>query len=221
MSNSPKSKSNPKTTSSLPDSDTSSPKKQKTTLKPHIPVVHAVVENKLMKEFREFINRGSMVDLAIGIAVGGAFTAIVNSLVNDIIMPIASLTVGGLDFSQLAIDIPNLFGADMTAHIAVGNFIQNVVNFLSIAFVVFLFVRLINNVNRAKETADAKAVQDAIDVAKAADAKDAKEAEKANAQTTKKTSSNTATDAISAYVIKQTQKNVANHTASTSSPNKS
>lgn len=116
-------------------------------------------ESAFFKEFREFINRGNMVDLAIGIAVGGAFTSIVNSLVNDILMPITSLTFGGLDFNTLSIDIPNLFGADTTAHIAVGNFIQNVVNFFTIAFVVFIFVRMINNINRAKEEADAKAAK--------------------------------------------------------------
>lgn len=129
--------------------------------KPHIPIVHKVAESALLREFREFINRGNMVDLAIGIAVGGAFTSIVNSFVNDIIMPIASLTVGGLDFTTLAIDIPNLFGADTTAHIALGNFLQNIVNFLSIAFVIFLFVRLINGMNRAKEAADEKAKAEA------------------------------------------------------------
>lgn len=116
-------------------------------------------ESAFFKEFREFINRGNMVDLAIGIAVGGAFTAIVNSLVNDVLMPIASLTFGGLDFSTISIDIPNIFGANSTAHIAIGNFLQNIVNFLSIALVVFIFVRLINNINRAKEKADAEAAK--------------------------------------------------------------
>ena len=75
-------------------------------------------------------------ELVIGVAVGGAFTTIVKSLVDDIIMPIASLIAGGVDFTKLAIDIPNIFGADTTAHIAYGNFLQNVVNFLIIAFTV-------------------------------------------------------------------------------------
>ena len=117
-----------------------------------IKAVHTVAENPFVKEFREFINRGSIVDLAIGVAVGGAFTAIVNSLVNDMIMPITSLILGGVDFSTLAIDIPNIFGADTTAHIAYGNFIQNVVNFIVVAFTVFLLVRMINRLNAtAKE----------------------------------------------------------------------
>lgn len=112
-----------------------------------IKVIKKVVESPFAKEFAEFINRGSMVDLAIGVAVGGAFTTIVKSLVDDIVMPIASLLAGGLDFSTLAIDVPNVFGADSTAHIAYGNFLQNVVNFLAIAFTVFLIMRTINRFN--------------------------------------------------------------------------
>lgn len=131
---------------------------------PVAPIVHAVTEiteSAFLKEFREFINRGSIIDLAIGVAVGGALTTIVNSLVNDIVMPISSFLVGGLDFTTLSINIPNFFGADTTAHIAIGNFIQNVVNFLVIAFTMFLIVRLINYLNRSKEEKDAKAAQEA------------------------------------------------------------
>lgn len=100
------------------------------------------------KEFAEFINRGSVVDLAVGVVIGSAFTAIVNSLVNDIIMPIVGLIAGGVDFTKLAITIPNFFGTGDQAVIAYGNFIQNVVNFLIIAFVVFLMVKVINNFHR-------------------------------------------------------------------------
>ncbi len=130
--------------------------------------IKKITESPFMKEFREFINRGSIVDLAIGVAVGGAFTTIVKSLVDDMIMPITSLLAGGLDFSTLSIDIPNFFGADTVAHIAYGNFLQNVVNFLIIAFTVFIIVKLINRMNRKhdKEVADAK--------------KDAKETKKSN-----------------------------------------
>lgn len=130
--------------------------------------IKKITESAFMKEFREFINRGNVVDLAIGVAVGGAFTTIVKSLVDDMIMPITSLLAGGLDFSTLSLDIPNIFGADTVAHIAYGNFLQNVVNFLIIAFTVFIIVRLINSMNRKhdKDVADAKKA-----------AKDAKEAE--------------------------------------------
>ena len=125
-------------------------------------LIKGVTENAFVKEFKEFINRGSIVDLAIGVAVGGAFTTIVKSLVDDIIMPVTSLLAGGLDFSTLAIDIPNFFGVDTTAHIAYGNFIQNVVNFLLIAFTVFVVVRFINRMNaatakKAEEAAKAEA----------------------------------------------------------------
>ena len=90
--------------------------------------IKKIAESSFMKEFREFINRGNVMDLAIGVAVGGAFTAIVKSLVDDMIMPITSLLAGGLDFSTLSLDIPNIFGANSVAHIAYGNFLQNVEN---------------------------------------------------------------------------------------------
>ena len=132
-------------------------KKQKKTEPEVTPVklVKKVTESQFMKEFKEFINRGNVVELAIGVAVGGAFTTIVKSLVDDIIMPITSLLAGGADFSSLAIDVPNIFGADTTAHIAYGNFLQNVVNFLIIAFVVFIIVRFLNQIN-----ANAKKVEE-------------------------------------------------------------
>jgi len=110
------------------------------------------------KEFIEFINRGSVVDLAVGVAVGGAFTAIVNSLVNDIVMPIVGLLVGGVDFTNLAITIPNFFGTGDAAVIAYGNFIQNVVEFLIVAWVIFMIIKAMNRINRKK---DAKAAKEA------------------------------------------------------------
>ena len=119
-------------------------------------LVKVVTKNPFVKEFGEFINRGNVMELVIGVAVGGAFTTIVKSLVDDIIMPIASLIAGGVDFTKLAIDIPNIFGADTTAHIAYGNFLQNVVNFLIIAFTVFVIVKFLNKLN-----ADAKAKEEA------------------------------------------------------------
>lgn len=113
-------------------------------------IVQKVVRSPFVKEFSDFINRGNVVEMAIGVAVGGAFTTIVKSLVDDIIMQVASLLAGGLDFSTLAVDVPNIFGANTTAHIAYGNFLQNVVNFLIVAFVVFMIVRTLNRLN-AKE----------------------------------------------------------------------
>lgn len=104
-----------------------------------------------IREFKEFINRGSVVELAVGVAVGGAFTAIVNSLVNDIVMPIVSLIAGGVDFANLTLEIPNFFGAEDKAIIAYGNFLQNVVNFIIIALCIFLIVKFMNRLNRKKD----------------------------------------------------------------------
>ena len=116
------------------------------------------------KEFIEFINRGSVVDLAVGVAVGGAFTAIVNSLVNDIVMPIVGLIAGGVDFTGLAIRIPNFFGTGDEAVIAYGNFLQNVIEFLIIAWVIFMIVKAMNRINRKR---DAKATSEEAKMAKA------------------------------------------------------
>lgn len=103
------------------------------------------------KEFIEFISRGSVVDLAVGVAVGGAFTTIVNSLVNDIVMPIVGLIAGGVDFTHLVVRIPNFFGTGDEAVIAYGNFIQNVIQFLIIALVIFLIIKAMNRINRRKD----------------------------------------------------------------------
>lgn len=110
----------------------------------------------LKEEFIEFINRGSMIDLAVGVAVGGAFTAIVNSLVNDIVMPIVGLLLGGVDFTGLAIRVPNFFGTGDEAVIAYGNFIQNVVQFLVIAWVIFMVIKAMNRINRKRDEKKAK-----------------------------------------------------------------
>lgn len=107
--------------------------------------------SRFRKEFVEFINRGSVVELAVGVAVGGAFTTIVNSLVNDIVMPIVGLIAGGVDFTGLAIHVPNFFGTGDEAVIAYGNFIQNVIQFLIIAWVIFMIVKVMNKLNRKKE----------------------------------------------------------------------
>ena len=113
-------------------------------------------KQSLKDEFIEFINRGSMIDLAVGVAVGGAFTAIVNSLVNDIVMPIVGLLLGGVDFTHLAIRVPNFFGTGDEAVIAYGNFIQNVVQFLVIACVIFAVIKAMNRLNRRRDAKKAK-----------------------------------------------------------------
>ena len=102
-------------------------------------------------EFKDFINKGNVMDLAVGVVIGGAFTTIVTSLVNDILMPIVSLVGGGAEFTDLKITIPNFFGGGSAAIIAYGNFIQNTVNFLIVALCVFVIVRTINRMRERAE----------------------------------------------------------------------
>ena len=102
-------------------------------------------------EFKEFISRGSVVDLAVGVVIGGAFTAFVTSLVNDIIMPVIGLLFGGIDFTSLRYVITPAVGDTPEAAIYYGNFIQSIVNFLLIAFVIFTVVKAINSFHRKKE----------------------------------------------------------------------
>ena len=108
--------------------------------------------NPILKEFREFVNRGNVLDLAVGVIVGGAFNKIISSLVNDLVMPIVGLVLGGIDFTHLELTIPNFFSINSAAHIRYGTFIQNVVNFLIVAFCIFIFVRFINKFSAKKES---------------------------------------------------------------------
>lgn len=92
-------------------------------------------------EFKEFIARGNVMDLAVGVIIGGAFQSIVNSLVNDMIMPVISLLTGGVNFSNWVIRI----GSGENDTINYGNFITAVINFLLMALVIFCFVKVMNN----------------------------------------------------------------------------
>ena len=109
---------------------------------------------KLINEFKEFISRGNVIDLAVGVIIGGAFTSIVNSLVNDIFMPVIGGIMSGINFTDLKIRIPAAIEGMEDVTIMYGNFIQAVVNFLLIALVVFLFVKGINKVRRKEEKAE-------------------------------------------------------------------
>lgn len=102
-------------------------------------------------EFREFISRGSVVDLAVGVIIGGAFTAIVTSLVNDIVMPAIGILFGGIDFTSLRYVITPASGDVAEAAIYYGRFIQNIINFLLIALVIFTIIRIMNKFRRKKE----------------------------------------------------------------------
>ncbi len=98
----------------------------------------------MLKEFKKFISRGNVVDLAVGVVIGGAFGDIVNSLVNDIIMPLVGMIIGGIDFSKLSWTIGS-------AKVGYGLFIQNIVNFLIIAFCIFMAIRVFNKIIHKKE----------------------------------------------------------------------
>lgn len=100
---------------------------------------------KNIEEFKKFIARGNVIDLAVGVIIGGAFGKIVSSLVNDILMPIIGIIIGGVDFSNLSIKVGG-------AKIAYGMFIQNIIDFLIIAFCVFIFVKIINKLSSFAKT---------------------------------------------------------------------
>ncbi len=93
------------------------------------------------KEFKAFISRGSVMDMAVGIIIGGGFTAIVNSLVNDLVMPILSLLTGGYDFTKLSVVLGS---GESAATLNYGLFIAAVINFILIAFVIFCLIKAIN-----------------------------------------------------------------------------
>ena len=117
----------------------------------------------MLKDFKEFAFKGNVLDMAIGVIIGGAFGKIVTSLVNDLIMPIISILIGGLNFTDLKYVITPKHGDIAENAIAYGSFIQNVVNFFIIAFCIFLFVRLIEKFKK-KEEVKAEAPKKADDV---------------------------------------------------------
>lgn len=110
----------------------------------------------ILKEFREFAVKGNVVDLAVGVIIGGAFGKIVSSLVNDVIMPPIGLLIGGVDFKDLAIVLKAAEGEAKAVTLNYGAFIQNVFDFLIIAFAIFIVVKGINKVKRKEEPAPAE-----------------------------------------------------------------
>ena len=99
---------------------------------------------KIINDFKKFISKGNVMDLAIGVIIGGAFQKIVSSLVNDIIMPILGIVIGGHDFSNLSIKFKD-------ATINYGLFIQNVFDFLLMSFCIFIVVKIINTLKEVSE----------------------------------------------------------------------
>lgn len=101
-------------------------------------------EKKVVGEFKEFISKGNIVDMAVGVIIGSAFGKIVSSLVNDIFMPLIGIIIGGLDFSKLTLTVGE-------AVIAYGTFIQNIVDFLIIALCIFMMIKILAKFKKKEE----------------------------------------------------------------------
>lgn len=112
---------------------------------------------KLLKEFKEFAMRGNVVDMAVGVIIGGAFGKIVTSLVNDVIMPAIGFLTGGVNFTEYKFIIKE--ASDTAEEVAVswGNFVQTVVDFLIIAFCIFMAIKVMNNLMKKKKEEEAPA----------------------------------------------------------------
>ena len=109
----------------------------------------------MMKEFRDFAMRGNVVDMAVGIVIGGAFGKIVTSFVNDVLMPPIGMAVGGVDFSDLAVTLKEASGDVAAVTVNYGSFIQTVIDFIIIAFAIFMVVKAMNNLKKKEEAAPA------------------------------------------------------------------
>lgn len=112
---------------------------------------------KLVDDFKAFVMRGNVVDLAVGVIIGAAFGKIVTSLVNDIFMPIIGMIIGNVDFTSLEIKIGEPVEGAEQAAIKYGMFIQEIVNFLIIALCIFMFIKLITKMQKKKEEEPAPA----------------------------------------------------------------
>lgn len=112
----------------------------------------------MLNEFKEFIAKGNVMDLAVGVIIGGAFALITKSLIDDIIMPIVGAIFGGLDFSNYFVQLGGAAGAttleaakEAGATLAYGNFITVIVNFVILAFIIFMLVRYVNKIRAGME----------------------------------------------------------------------
>lgn len=115
----------------------------------------------MLSEFKDFAVKGNVVDMAVGIIVGAAFGKIVSSLVNDIIMPPIGLLLGGVNFSDLAVVLKEAQGEVAAVTINYGTFIQTVLDFLIVAFAIFVAIKAMNAAKRAREEEPAEAAPEA------------------------------------------------------------
>jgi len=106
---------------------------------------------KMLKEFRDFISKGNVLDLAVAVIIGAAFGKIVTSFVNDILMPPIGVLMGGVDFKDMTIELKEATAEAAAVTLNYGMFIQNVIDFLIIAMCVFLVVKVANNLSKKKE----------------------------------------------------------------------
>ena len=111
----------------------------------------------IIKEFQEFAVKGNVVDMAVGIIIGGAFGTIVKSLVDDVIMPPIGLALGGVDFSNIVVTLKEATAEAEAVTINIGSFFNNVISFLIVAWAVFLLVKAMNNLKKKQEEAPAEA----------------------------------------------------------------
>lgn len=107
----------------------------------------------MISEFREFAMRGNVVDMAVGIVIGAAFGKIVSSFVNDVLMPPIGMLLGGMDFTQLAVVLKEASGDVEAVTLGYGMFIQTVVDFVIIAFAIFMVIKAMNRMKKKKEEA--------------------------------------------------------------------
>lgn len=108
-----------------------------------------------LSEFKDFAMRGNVVDMAVGIVIGGAFGKIVSSFVGDVLMPPLGLLLGGVDFSDLTITLKDAVGTAPAVVLGYGKFVQTVVDFTIVAFAIFLLVKAMNTLKKAEEAAPA------------------------------------------------------------------
>lgn len=105
---------------------------------------------KFMKEFKEFISKGNVMDLAVGVIIGGAFGKIIASLVNDVLMPLIGIILGGNRIDNLSILLKNTGNPETDVVLRYGAFLQNIIDFLIIAFAIFILIKTINKMKRQK-----------------------------------------------------------------------
>jgi len=119
----------------------------------------------MMKEFRDFAMRGNVVDMAVGIVIGAAFGKIVSSFVNDVLMPPIGVALGGVDFSDLAMTLKEASGDVAAVTLNYGSFVQTVIDFIIIAFAIFMVVKAMNRMKKKEEEKPAAPPEPPADVA--------------------------------------------------------